>query len=302
MKAQMHPGPKAGQAQRVSVSVIILTWNSEHEIAACLTSLAQGLGECSFEVIVIDNGSKDKTCAVIEATRLEVRLLRNSVNRGVAPARNQGISLARGEYILILDDDTIVRPGAFDCLIRYMESQPEVGLCGPKLTDANGNLRLSCGQFPTLVNKLARCMPSIVARKVNRTAEMADWDHRSIREVDYVIGACQLIRRRVLREVGLYDERFFYGAEDFDMCLRMRQTGWLVIYNPDAAIMHKERRASRSLKSGLLWKHVCALGYFFYKHGYLLSRRRLYARLAQSSQSVKAGRSANSPAASADDG
>ena len=284
------------RTQRVSVSIIILTWNSEHDIAACLTSLAQGLGEFSFEVIVIDNGSQDKTCAVIEATGLEVRLLRNAVNRGVAPARNQGITLARGEYILILDDDTVVRPGAFDCLIRYMENQPEVGLCGPKLTDADGNLRLSCGQFPTLVNKLARCMPSIVARRVNRTAEMVDWDHRTIREVDYVIGACQLIRRRALQEVGLYDERFFYGAEDLDMCLRMWQPGWRVMYNPDAAIVHKERRASRSLKSGLLWKHVWALGYFFYKHGYLLSRRRLYARL-----SAQTGRVANLPAASADD-
>ena len=283
------------RTQQVSVSIIILTWNSEHEIAACLTSLAQGLGEFSFEVIVIDNGSQDKTCAVIEATGLEVRLVRNAVNRGVAPARNQGISLACGEYILILDDDTTTQPGAFDCLIRYMENQPEVGLCGPKLTDAAGNLRLSCGHFPTLVNKLARCMPSIVARKVNRMTEMADWDHRTTREVDYVIGACQLIRRRALQEVGLYDENFFYGAEDFDMCLRMWQIGWRVMYNPDATIVHKERRASRSLKSGLLWKHVWALGYFFYKHGYLLSRRRLYTRLP-----ARTGRSANLPAASAD--
>ena len=286
----------------MSVSIIILTWNSEHEIAACLTSLTPGLREFSFEVIVIDNGSQDQTCAMIEATGLKVRLLRNAENRGVAAARNQGISLARGEYILVLDDDTIIHPGAFDCLIRYMENQPQVGLCGPKLTDADGNLQLSCGQFPTLVNKLARCMPAVIARKVNRAAEMADWDHRTIRDVDYVIGACQLIRRRALQEAGRYDERFFYGAEDFDMCLRMRQTGWLVIYNPDAAIVHKERRASRSLKSGLLWKHVCALGYFYYKHGYLLSRRRLYARLAQSGLSAKAGRSANSPAPSANDG
>ena len=302
MKAQTHPGPEDKQAQRMSVSIIILTWNSEREIVACLTSLAQGLREFSFEVIVIDNGSQDKTCAVIKATGLEVRLLRNAENRGVAAARNQGVSLARGEYILILDDDTIIHPGAFDCLIRYMENQPEVGLCGPKLTDVFGKIHLSCGRFPTLVNKLARCMPSIVARKVNRTAEMADWDHGTIRGVDYVIGACQLIRRRALQEVGLYDEHFFYGAEDFDMCLRMRQSGWQVMYNPDAAIVHKERRASRSLRSGLLWKHIWALGYFFYKHGYLLSRRRLYARLAQSSLSARAGRSTSSPDASAGNG
>ena len=279
------------QGQQVTVSIVILTWNSEQQIEACLASLAQGLSAFPSEVIVIDNDSQDETRAVIKKTWSNVQLVCNTENRGVAPARNQGIRLARGEYVVILDDDTVVQPRALDCLIRYLGGQPEVGLCGPKLTDAHGNLHLSCGQFPTLINKLARCMPSIVARKVNHTVEMADWDHRTIREVDYVIGACQVIRRRALHEVGLYDERIFYGPEDFDMCLRMRQTGWQVVYNPDAVVVHKERRASRSLKSPLLWKHVWGLGYFFYKHGYLLSRRRLYAQLAQSRLSVQARKS-----------
>ena len=198
--------------------------------------------------------------------------------------------LPSGEYVLILDDDTVVQPGALDCLIRYMEDQPKVGLCGPKLTDADGELQLSCRRFPTLIDKLARRLPSVLAQKVVRKVEMADWDHRTIRLVDYVIGACQVIRRRALQEVGLFDERIFYGPEDVDMCLRLQQAGWSVVYNPEAVIVHKERRMTRSLASGLVWKHIYGLGYYFWKHGYLLSRKRLYSQLIQTRPFDQAGR------------
>ena len=126
----METGQK--NASQVAVSVIILTWNSERQIRACLASLNQGLGAFSSEVIVVDNGSRDRTCAIVRETRPDAQLLCNPDNRGVAPARNQGIRLAQGEYVLILDDDTVVQPGALNCLIRYMEAQPEVGLCGPQ--------------------------------------------------------------------------------------------------------------------------------------------------------------------------
>ena len=157
----------------------------------------------------------------------------------------------------------------------------KVGLCGPKLTGADGELQLSCRRFPTLIDKLARRLPLMLAQNVNRKVEMADWDHRTIRAVDYVIGACQVIRRRALQEVGLFDECIFYGPEDVDLCLRLQQAGWSVVYNPEAVIVHKERRMTRSLGSGLVWKHIYGLGYYFWKHGYLLSRKRLYSQLIQ---------------------
>jgi GT2 family glycosyltransferase len=120
------------------------------------------------------------------------------------------------------------------------------------------------------------------------TVEMADWDHQSLREVDYVIGACQVIRRKAFEQVGFLDERIFYGPEDVDFCLRLHQAGWRVSYNPEATVIHKERRVTRSLFSVLTWRHLRGLVYFFWKHGYLFSRRRLYARL-QNTQSVASG-------------
>jgi hypothetical protein len=263
----------------VKASVIILTWNSQGVIEGCLSSLEKGLTAYPFEVIVVDNGSRDDTLAILRHQYPWVRLMRNRTNRGVAPARNQGLRSARGEYLIILDDDTVVQPDALDRLIAYMETHCEVGLCGPQLTNFEGRYHLSCRLFPTLSYKFVRRLPFEFARSMTRAVEMADWDHATIREVDYMIGACQVIRSSALAEVGLLDEHIFYGPEDVDFCLRLHQSGWHVVYNPEAVVMHRERRVTRSLFSFLGYQHMRGLVYYFWKHGYWFSRRRLYARL-----------------------
>lgn len=263
----------------VKASVIILTWNSQRVVDACLASLPQGLSVYSSEVIVVDNGSHDRTLAILQERYPWVQLVRNRMNRGVAPARNQGIRLARGEYMIILDDDTVIHPGALDRLVAYMETHQEVGLCGPQLLDFDGSCHLSCRLFPTLSDKFLRRLPFAFARNLRRAVEMADWDHATIREVDYMIGACQVIRSAALAEVGLLDEHIFYGPEDVDLCLRLQKAGWRVVYNPKAVVAHAERRVTRSLFSFLGYQHLRGLLYYFWKHGYWFSRRRLYRQL-----------------------
>jgi len=263
----------------VKVSVVILTWNSQEVIDACLASLVQGLTSCAFETIVVDNGSRDHTLAIVQDRYPQVRILKNTINRGVASARNQGLRAARGAYLIVLDDDTVVHPAALDRLIAYMDQHGEVGLCGPKLIDFSGEYHLSCRLFPTLSDKFARRLPFAFARKMRQAAEMADWDHATTQEVDYMIGACQVIRRTALLDVGFLDERIFYGPEDVDFCLRLQQAGWRVVYHPEAIVSHLERRITRSFFSRLSYQHVKGLLYYFWKHGYWLSRRRLYARL-----------------------
>jgi len=139
--------------------------------------------------------------------------------------------------------------------------------------------------FPTLGDKLVRRFPFTFTRRISQEVELADWDHRSVRDVDYMIGACQVIRRTALMEVGLLDERIFYGPEDVDLCLRMHQAGWRVVYNPEAVVVHQERRVARSGWSRLGWRHLRGLLYYFGKHRYLFSRRRLYKRLQHPAQS-----------------
>lgn len=265
----------------MKASVVILTWNSTELLTECLASLPDALGAYPHEVIVVDNGSRGYTPAVLRTKFPWMQIVVNRKNRGVAPGRNQGIQVTQGEYVILLDDDTVVQPGALACLLAYMESHPAVGLCGPKLLDLRGQLQLTCRLFPTLSDKLARRFPAAFAQRISHAVEMADWDHNAIREVDYVIGACQVIRREALAEVGLLDEKIFYGPEDVDFCLRLRQAGWRVIYHPEAVVIHKERRVARSILSSLAWRHIWGLGYFFWKHGYIFSRRKLYARLPE---------------------
>jgi len=273
----------------MKASVVILSWNSTEVLGPCLASLPQGFTSQDYEVIIIDNGSRGLTPAALRCAFPWVQLVVNRKNRGVAPARNQGMRLARGEYIILLDDDTLIRPGVFAQLLAYMDAHPDVGVCGPKLIDLHGRLQLSCRFFPTVGDKLARRFPFTFAQQVRRAAEMADWDHSYVREVDYVIGACQVIRRTALAEVGLLDERIFSGPEDIDLCLGMRQAGWRVVYNPEAVVVHHERRVARSFSSRLGWKHLWGVLYYFAKHGYLFSRQRLYARLHGRRRTISAG-------------
>ena len=137
-----------------------------------------------------------------------------------------------------------------------------MGLVGPKLVGADGELQYSCRRFPTLVDKLLRRLPARFGRAVADDVELRWWDHAGVREVDYVIGACQLIRRSALDEVGLLDEHIFYGPEDVDLCLRMHRAGWQVEYVPAAVVTHLARRITRKLLSTLTVQHVHGLGTF----------------------------------------
>lgn len=253
------------------VSIVILTWNSRALLEACLAALPAATAPLATEVIVVDNGSVDRTAELL-AGRSDVVTISNPTNRGVAPGRNQGLRAARGELVALLDVDTVPAPGSFPALVARLRAAPTVGLVGPKLVDPDGRLQYSCRRFPTIVDKVCRRLPARIGRALIDDVELRWWDHAGVRPVDYVIGACQLIRRTALDEVGLLDERIFYGPEDVDLCLRMHQAGWGVEYVPEAVVMHLERRLTRKLLSTLTARHVFGLGYFFWKHGYLLTR------------------------------
>lgn len=228
------------------LSVVILTWNSRALLETCLAALPAATAGRTSETIVVDNGSRDGTAELL-AGRPELVLIRNPANRGVAPARNQGLRAARGTYVALLDVDTVATPGALATLVAHLEAAARVGLVGPKLVGPDGRLQYSCRRFPTLLDKVLRRLPERLGGRVTSDVELRWWDHASVRPVDYVIGACQVIRRAALADVGLLDERIFYGPEDVDLCLRMHRAGWGVVYVPDAVIVHLERRVTRRL-------------------------------------------------------
>jgi len=265
----------------MKLSIVILTWNSERFVFNCLSSIYQNTIIKDYEIIIVDNGSEDNTLSIIHSKFPQVKLITNSHNRGVAPARNQGIKYALGEYILILDIDTFINEYAIDKLIETLDNNPDIGICGAKLEYENGSVQNSCRRFPLLHEKILRRMDNRFSQKLliqgNYIEEM---DKQLTFEVDYLIGACQLIRKSALEQVGLLDENIFYGPEDVDICLRMWLKGWKVKYVSEATVIHFEQRITKKkVFSYITVKHAYGLLYYFLKYRYCFTRNKIYKRI-----------------------
>ena len=253
------------------LSIVLLVWRDRSFLHACLESIVAARHELAIEIILIENG------VTLEPGETKgLRVIHNEKNQGVAPARNQGLRSAQGRYILLLDVDTVVTQDALVNLVRFMDGNPKVGLAAPRLQDAAGNLQYTCRKLPTVWSKLLRRIPTHWAQSALADEMLADYDHRTPRAVDYVIGACQIIRRTALEQVGVLDEQFFYGPEDVDYCIRMWRRGWQVMYVPDAVVVHNEQRLTRQhTTSKLSLVHAYGLARYFLKYRYMVRRPRL---------------------------
>ena len=235
----------------------------------CLESLRPVLDRRDTELIWVDNGSTDGSAEYVrrEFPGAKTRILPR--NRGVAYARNRGVEMASGEYILFLDDDTEASADAIDTLIQYLDSHEDTGIIGCALRAADGQLQESFKGYPGLMCKIRNVLRSKLRRSNRPVALPAD-----IIYPVYVIGACQMIRSEVFERVGLLDEAIFYGPEDADLCLRAAhrgartpQQGWRTAYLPQVSILHHWRRiTTRSLTSPVSRAHIRALIHFWLKH------------------------------------
>ncbi len=260
------------------LSAVVLTWNSRKWLDLCLSSVMKGMPYDS-EVIVIDNGSTDGSWDEARRKFPSAICIRNDRNRGVAPGRNQGISLSRGRFVLLLDSDVVVSEGTILRLLEFAESDPAVGLVAPLLTYQDGRIQHSCRKFPTLRSKIQRILPQEANSLSLRDDEyegIETWEEP--REVDYAIGACQLVRRVALEEVGFLDGQIFYGPEDADLCLRLWLAGWKVMCLPSARVVHWEQRITRRRLTPVTLYHAYSLVRYFWKHRYLWSRKGIYER------------------------
>jgi len=267
-------------APDVAVSAVLLTWNSAPHVGRALASLAREVSGLAAELIVVDNGSTDASVQIVHRIAPHARIIENTSNLGVARARNQGIALARGRYLLFLDSDAELAPGSVCEMLRFIDASPTVGMLGPKLTSPDGAVQFSCRRFPTMQGKILRQLPRRVQKAIAFVSdeEMHDIDRTIAQPVDYVIGACQLIRRDVIERIGPLDERMFYGPEDVDFCLRTWQAGWAVYYLPAAVAVHHEQRITRRRPGVLTLRHGLALAYYFWKHRYLWRRPLLQSK------------------------
>lgn len=250
------------------VSVVIVAHSVRPELERCLGSIAAFAG-VSVEVIVVDNASTDGTREWLAVEHPDVAVVALDENRGVA-AREEGLRIARGRYTLFLDSDAALTEQALPKLVAALDAHPEWGLLGPRLVHDDGTLQLSCRRFPPLVLPLLRRGPlERVARSSGVVTRhlMTDVDHEIRRAVPYVLGACQIFRTSLARLAGQFDSRIFYGPDDIDWCIRIRDAGGEVVYYPQATVVHSYRRVTAADQvSRMSLRHLQGFVYFHWKY------------------------------------
>ncbi len=217
----------------MKLSIIIVNWNTRALLADCLASIARTAGNLKYEIIVSDNGSSDGSRELCRDHFPYVAFIENGANIGFAAANNRGLAIARGDFCLLLNSDTIVLPGALQSAVAAIAAQPHTGGLGCMLLTPGGGVQRSVEQSASLWNSL-RCHLHLGTP----THKRRDYYDRAHPSVDYVSGAFLLLRREALAAAGLFDEQFFMYAEEADLCLRIRRAGFNVAYTPAARIIH----------------------------------------------------------------
>lgn len=221
----------------LDLTIIIVSHNTRSDLEACLHSIDQHPPHVTHEVIVVDNASRDGTVAAVALRWPNVRIIAMDRNVGFAAANNAGFRQSKSELVLLLNSDTLVVDGSVDGLVRAMRELPGAAIVGPRLIDGKGTAELSFGR---MMSPLAELRQKLLVRAGGaRVAEMTSEQA----EVDWVSGACLLVRRASAESAGLLDERYFMYCEDVDFCAAVRAQGGRVYFVPQARVVHLRGRS-----------------------------------------------------------
>lgn len=255
----------------IDISAIIVTYNSASTIGNCLVSLQDALAGKNAEIIVVDNASKDISCEIVRNIFFSAKLLQMPKNIGFAAGVNKGISFARAQYFLFVNPDLVINRECVEGMTQFLNQNEKVGAIGPKLVYPTGEVQHSCRRYPTLRAILSHRLgftQKFIGKGPLNSYLMKDTLFEDGVEVEWLMGACIMIRRVAIQDVGLFDERFFLYCEDADWCYRAQQREWKVFYLPQIkAIHHYKRDSARSINRQLLW-HLKSMLILFYKHGF----------------------------------
>ena len=247
----------------MDLAIIIVSWNTSKLLLQCLNSIFASRPLCSFEIIVVDNGSVDDSLSMIESHFPSVILIKNDLNQGFARANNQGLSIARSKYFMLLNSDTIVLLGAIDRLVQTAEQNPEVGILGPKLLNMDGTVQKSWASFPSLLFELLGANFR-VRHPIPYLSDTYD--------VDWIMGACMLVRSKAVEDAGKLDENYFFYSEEIDWCFRIKKKNWKVWYLASAEVHHLGGgSAYRGSLTQLVRLYRAKLLYFQKYHGSLIT-------------------------------
>ncbi len=275
-------------SSRPDVSIVIVSYNTRELLADCLGSIAQDGGQLALETFVVDNASADGSADMVAERFPWVRLIRNEGNSGFAAANNQAIRESRGRYVLLLNPDTLVRPGGISRTVDFMDRHPQAGIATCKVLNPDLSFQTCYAPFPGLWNtvtgggSLRVAFASLLRSRrflATQGLEAGEIDHEH--PVDgWVMGAFMMIRRQVVEQVGLLDEQLFMYGEEPDYCYRAHQAGWAMWYVPSGSIIHLGGQSTRREDAArrVNWQLTTRF-YLFGKH-----RGPAYARLAWGAQ------------------
>jgi GT2 family glycosyltransferase len=265
------------------LSIIIVNYNSRSVLLDCLASLLQSEYCFHYEVFVIDNASSE-SISDLEENYPSFRFIFNKENLGFAAANNMGIKLAKGKFILLLNPDTIVNKDSFEPMMNYLGDNPDTGIVGCKIFNAEGAIERSTHSFPSLLKEFVHAnefvkalmsydsfLGSLFRKKSSMKAFDSYWDHDSKREVDHVTGACMMLKREAIEKAGLLDEAFFLYNEEVEWSLRIKKAGFKSVFLPDSNIIHlfghsTGQKVQKQKVNRLLVERYRGMLYFFGKH------------------------------------
>jgi GT2 family glycosyltransferase len=229
------------RVSEMDVSIVIVSWNTRDILQGCLRSIYEQTQEVSFEIFVVDNNSRDGSAEMVRSEFPTVRLIENAQNRGFAAANNQGLRLASGRYMLLLNPDTVILDDAISRCVRYADLHSDVGVVGCQVLEGENRISNTGFSFPTpwnvflALSGLSRTFPR---SRIFGWPELGWWNRDSEQDVDVVAGMFMLVRREAIAEVGLLDESYFVYSEETDWCYRFAQAGWRRVFIPSARIVH----------------------------------------------------------------
>ena len=253
----------------MKLSIVIICWNDWKVLEDCLRSIFAGTHKTDCEVIVSDNGSTDGSVEKIRTQFPAVRVVENRANLGFAKGNNAGIREAQGEYVLILNPDTIIHDGSLDRWTEFADRHPEAGAFGCRVQNPDGTYQRSARPFPTIQRYLAAALYFRFLGQLRRpvlTPEYDWWKGDTEREIDWQSGCCVMLRGNLLKELGGFDEQFFYQFEEVDLCRRVWNAGYRIRFTPEASITHLGGQSVKRFPARFAIE-VCRNGYrYFFKH------------------------------------
>ena len=248
---------------QADLTAIVVNWNAGAHLKRCVGALLAQGRDLDLEVVVVDNASSDTSLRELAAFGDRVRLIQTGENLGFGRGVNRGLAGSGGAYVVALNPDVVLQPGALLRLVRFLERVPQAGLVGPRLSNVRGQIQASCGRPPRLTDEICR---KFLLHLIFPLFKFRRWCPSEPTAVGWVTGACFAARRAALEAVGGLDEAIFMYYEDVDLCLRVRQAGWQVFYLPEAEGMHAGGASSKRALARMLVVSEASYAYLVRKH------------------------------------